>query len=72
MEQHVSERARGISEKKLPLKAQLEELEYLDETKSRSITNISHDFRTPLTLVQVTLEQILSHQTGKNLKIKSR
>ena len=47
-----------ISDQKAVVERQKEKLEELDETKSRFFTNISHEFRTPLTIISGMVDQI--------------
>jgi signal transduction histidine kinase/ligand-binding sensor domain-containing protein/DNA-binding response OmpR family regulator len=66
---------RSYDLKRQRLKHQLElehehaqKLEELDRIKSRFFTNISHEFRTPLTLILGPAEQILSNHTDEMVK----
>lgn len=47
---------------------ELEKMQEIDQVKTRFFTNISHEFRTPLTLVLSPLTQLLESEKDKNKK----
>jgi signal transduction histidine kinase/DNA-binding NarL/FixJ family response regulator/ligand-binding sensor domain-containing protein len=75
LELTIKERTKEIGEKNQQLEHQTgqlrdqsEKLKEMDKVKSRFFANISHEFRTPLTLIMSPLEMMLSRHRDKKEK----
>ncbi|MCP5047249.1 MAG: hypothetical protein GY940_08760, partial [bacterium] len=68
----VKERTKEIEQKNLQLKEQSVKLQKVAKIKSRFFANISHEFRTPLTLIIGPLEQVLDDYRGKDPPLEKK
>ncbi len=64
LEQQVQQRTRELADQNILLERQWQQLQEIDKTKSRLFANLSHEFRTPLTLTIGSLEDIHSGLHG--------
>jgi signal transduction histidine kinase/DNA-binding response OmpR family regulator/ligand-binding sensor domain-containing protein len=67
LEHEVQSRTRQIESDKKVIELQAEELKALDEAKGLFFSNLTHEFRTPLTLIIGPLEQIINEPPPANL-----
>lgn len=65
LEERVKERTHQLRIEKEKTESQAERLQQLDQLKRHSFENISHEYRTPLTLIMGPLQQMLAGRYGR-------
>jgi len=68
LEKVVAERTHQLEQQKEEITLQAEKLKEMDQIKSRFFSNISHEFKTPLTLIIGPAEKILTEYKPKLAK----
>ena len=68
LERQVADRTRELSEQQSIVQSQAEHLERLIETKDRLMTRISHEFRTPLTVILGPIEGLVARTDGSQIR----
>ena len=66
---HAEDLEHRVEKRTLELEKANKELQKMDQVKSRFFANISHEFRTPLTLINAPLERLLSDSESKELSV---
>jgi signal transduction histidine kinase/DNA-binding response OmpR family regulator len=65
LEREVAIRTQKIRQDKQLIEQQAKELKNLDQLKSQFFTNISHELRTPITLIKTPLENLVEQYSDK-------
>ncbi len=65
LEDMVGKRTRQIEQDKKTIEKQAAELQELDKLKTRFFTHISHELRTPITLILGPVQQLIQKAAGK-------
>lgn len=70
LEAEVKKRTAKIAQDKAVIEKQAVDLQLLDKAKTRFFANITHEFRTPLTLISGPLEQVCKEPLSDSIRSK--
>lgn len=70
--EELAKKSQQIQNQNRQIEEQIERLKELDETKAKFFANISHEFRTPLTLIKGPVEDVLRSHENKLIDERRR